>query len=106
MTTGAHERQVWAEDEFGQDMDGYAAIERREWREDPLMRMAMRSLAWEKGLAKVPVEGGEVELDDGERRVLNPDAAPIELLRAQTAEAAAMRTATCRRQTARKLRGA
>ena len=95
VTTGAHERQVWAEDEFGQDMDGYAAIERREWREDPLMRMAMRSLAWEKGLAKVPVEGGEVELDDGERRVLNPDAAPIELLRAQTAEAAAMRTATC-----------
>jgi len=48
VTTGAHERQVWAEDEFGQDMDGYAAIERREWREDPLMRMAMRSLAWEK----------------------------------------------------------
>ena len=45
------------------------------------MRMAMRSLAWEKGLAKVPVEGGEVELDDGERRVLDPDAAPKELLR-------------------------
>ena len=40
VTTGAHGRRVWAEDEFGQDMDGYAAIERREWREDPVMRMA------------------------------------------------------------------